>query len=227
MNLLTLKYLVNAFLRPNGKYYFLRTLKNNSKILDVGCGNSSVARVKSLLPKCDYTGIDVGDYNQTDYSKNLMDSYLIFEPNKFSSGIRALGQNTFDVVISSHNIEHCDDPYTTLLEMLYVLKPGGSIYLSFPCSKSINFPSRYGTLNYFDDDTHKANPPDFDLISNKLSAAGFEITFATRQYKPFLLFFIGFILEFFSNKQKKVFIGTWEFYGFESIIHAKKTDSIN
>tara|TARA_B100000900_G_C20566922_1_gene711526 strand:- start:109 stop:792 length:684 start_codon:yes stop_codon:yes gene_type:complete len=227
MKTLKLKYFINAVLRPKGKYSFLRMLKSNSVILDVGCGNSSVARVKSILPKCKYTGIDVGDYNQTDFSKSLMDSYLISEPDKFSSSIRELGQNTFDVVISSHNIEHCDDPEATLEEMLYVLKPGGSIYLSFPSSKSINFPSRYGTLNYFDDDTHKISPPDFDLINDKLLTAGFEISYATRQYKPFILFFIGFVLELFSKNQKKVFIGTWEYYGFESIIHAKKTDNIN
>ena len=63
--------LVKKILRPNGKDAFLMSLPRAAEILDVGCGNNSPFRTKKILPKCIYTGIDIGDYNQS--KPNLAD----------------------------------------------------------------------------------------------------------------------------------------------------------
>ena len=225
-SLLRYRYMIETLLRRKGKYNFLKSYLSKPNLLDVGCGNSSVVRIKSLLPDCIYTGIDVADYNQTVSDKELMDTYLVCEPIKFSDGVKSLGQHSFDLVISSHNIEHCDDPDATLLAMIYVLSPGGKIYLSFPSSNTINFPSRKGTLNYFDDNTHKTVLPNFDTIVSCLKREGLEITYSVKQYQPFLLFIAGFLGELISRKRGKVIVGTWEYYGFESIVHARKPSNV-
>ena len=134
---------LKKILRNRGKISFISQLRENCSILDIGCGNNSPYLVKSILPNCKYTGLDIGDYNQQ--KPNLADSYVITTPENFASSISGLGQK-FDAVISSHNLEHCNHRASTLLAMTSVLKPGGRLYLSFPSEKSTIFPSRHGTL---------------------------------------------------------------------------------
>ena len=65
-------------------------------------------------------------------------------------------------------------------------------------------------------------PPKFQAFINELKNNNFEIIFSTRRYKPLFLWLIGLIIEPYSKYKKKVLKGTWEYYGFESIIWAKK-----
>lgn len=205
--------------RPNGKIDFILSLNPDLKILDVGCGNNSPYIVKSILPKCHYTGVDIQEYNLT--KPNLSDNYILTTADLFSYSINKL-EAKFDAVISSHNLEHCKDWESTLSAMISCLVPGGKIYIAFPSTESQYFPSRHGTLNYFDDNTHILNPPDFDLILKILTNSDCEVIFREKRYSPILFFLLGMILEPFSLFTKKVLKGTWEYYGFESILIARK-----
>lgn len=210
---------LNKLFRPNGKISFLSSLRSNIKILDVGCGNNSSNKIKKLLPKSNYTGIDVSYYNQT--LPIMANDYILTNPDNFAGEIFKF-ENFFDVVISNHNLEHCNDRNSTLYAMLRSLKVGGKIFLAFPCEQSVNFPSRFGTLNYYDDNTHKYTPPSFEFILSSISNAGFSIIYSNKNYSPFLLNLCGYLLEPFSIIFNRNMIGTWEYYGFESIIIAQK-----
>ena len=202
------------------KQKFLKTINHNGKLLDVGCGNNSPYTIKTKYPNIIYTGIDVGEYNQT--KPNLADNYIVVEPENFAEAIAKMSE-LFDTVISSHNLEHCNDREKTLDAMIKVLKPRGYLFLSFPTEKSVNFPGfRSGCLNYYDDTTHKLSPPDFDKVIQALKENNMEIIFSSKSYKPLLLYFIGFLMEYKSKKDKKVKIGTWAYWGFEAIIWARK-----
>ncbi len=219
MNIKLLKKIILSHLRPYWKIAFIRSLKPNSKILDVGCGNDAPLLTKMLLPGCSYTGIDVGDYNQS--SSKLADNYLLTEPDNFSNLICSF-KNEFNGVISSHNLEHCNDRMGVLIGMLGALKQGGSIYLAFPCEQSIHFPSRQGTLNFYDDPTHKFKPPIFDEVIHTLEINGFQVTYSSKNYRPKILWFLGLVGEPISKMTKKIYLGTSEYWGFESIIWAVK-----
>jgi hypothetical protein len=109
--------------------------------------------------------------------------------------------------------------------MMNIIKRNGKLFLSFPTNKSINFPHRKGTLNYYDDSTHRYNPPYFDEIIQKLKENNFEIIFQNVSYKPIMYFLIGLMLEPLSKLTKHVLFSsyaTWSYWGFESIIWAKK-----
>ena len=214
----------SLFLRSHGKLKFLISQKKNTQILDVGCGNNSPFIVKSLLPLCNYTGVDIQDYNQK--KPNLADKYIITSAENFHKEISDL-KNVFDSVLSSHNIEHCNNPKRTLNAMISRLKINGELFLSFPSSKTVNFPNRRGCLNYFDDNTHNSQPPNHEELKQYLLECGFEIIFSTDGYSPLLLRIIGFILEPISKLRNLVILGTWEYYRFESIIWAKKISNAN
>lgn len=198
---------------------FLGQLRPDSVILDVGCGNNSPFFAKEILPSCHYTGIDVGDYNQT--KPNVADRYIVTGPEDFAGAI-ARFEACFDAVISSHNLEHCHERQKTLDAVLKAVKPGGRLFLAFPCEASAHFPSRDGTLNYFDDDTHRGNPPDYRGILRTLEENRFDIDFAAQRYRPAYWWLRGLLNEPRSRTQNKVMFGTWAYYGFESIIWARK-----
>ncbi len=197
---------VKYIIRPQGKYSFLRKIDCCGKILDVGCGNNSAFAIKSIFPRFHYTGVDIGDYNQT--KPNLADNYILTEPERFSLEIGKF-VCCFDAVVSSHNIEHCDDRPSTMKAMLDAVRVGGLIYLSFPCEASVNFPCRMGTLNYYDDGTHRGVPPNFDEMLLTLKEDNFEVIFSSRNYRPLLLRILGFLYEPFSRLQSRVLLGTW------------------
>jgi 2-polyprenyl-3-methyl-5-hydroxy-6-metoxy-1,4-benzoquinol methylase len=217
-----IKYIKNFFrklMRPRGRTAFLLNLKSKSIILDVGCGNNSASKIKKILSDCYYVGIDVSNYNNDELS--YADEYILTSPEEFSNRI-SKEREKFDAVISAHNLEHCQKYEKTIQAIVSALKGGGKMYLSFPSEGSLNFPSRNGTLNYYDDPSHSKTIPKYQEVINILKSQNMEIIYSTRSYKPIFLFFIGAIIEPLASKIKKNLIGTWEFYGFETIIWAQK-----
>jgi len=202
-----------------GRERFLRSLPGIPRILDVGCGNNSPYYTKRLLPNCYYIGIDIQDYNLTD--PNLADEYILTSPKEFCSKIVEL-KGIFDAVISSHNLEHCDDRSETLIAMAQALKSGGRLYLSFPCSESVSFPNRRGCLNYFDDQTHKYNPPDFTEVVAVLHKEDLRVLYADTRYQPPIGWIVGLRNEAASATDGEVKEGTWSLWGFETVVWAEK-----
>lgn len=221
LKILKIKALIKIILRPKGKFAFLSEIPKDSFILDIGCGNNSPFLVKSILPNCYYVGLDVCDYNTDIISKNIADEYLLSDPDKFVNSISSINMK-FDAIISSHNLEHCDDRIGTINAMIDKLSQKGKIFLSFPSKESVNFPRRVGSLNYYDDSTHKGLPPNFELILDIMREKGLRIVYSQSSYKPFILNLIGTFTNLISFFTKKVYLGVWEKWGFESIIIAEK-----
>jgi SAM-dependent methyltransferase len=214
-----LQRIIRIILHPNGKVHFLTRLHDSASILDVGCGNNSPYLVKSILPRSIYTGIDIGDYNQT--KPNRADYYIVTKPETFAARI-AEYDACFDAVISSHNLEHCNDRLATFCAMLRATGPSGLMYVSFPSASSVTFPRRIGTLNYFDDPTHKDSPPDVNQLLAVAREHGFEEVFVVHQNRPWVSRLIGLMLEPFSRITHRVMRGTWELYGFEAVMILKR-----
>ena len=213
---------LQRLLRPHGKDAFAYTLGHGARVFDIGCGNRSPERIKALRPDLYYVGIDVQDYEQSARSVGLADEYRITSPDRFLSAIAA-EQETMEAVISSHNLEHCEDPMAVIGCMAGALKPGGMLYLSFPCEASVAFPSRRGSLRFTDDPTHRVPPPWADVLA-RLASHGMTTTFAARRYRPWLPLALGALLEPASMLARRVMpLGsTWALWGFESVIWAVK-----
>jgi len=206
-------------LRPRGLRSFLSRSKKNSKILDVGCGNRSSIFIKSIMPSADVFGIDIGDYNQSVESKKLYKHYITTPPEDFHSAIHNLSEN-FDVIISNHNIEHCNNPGDTFRAMIDRLALGGNLFIATPSTHSVNFPTRGGTLNFYDDSTHKCPIDLMDLFQSESNRI--ECIYYSHSYQPFFWALIGWANEYFSKKRNKNMLGTWDYFGFEQIIWIKK-----
>lgn len=221
-----LKGTAGWLLKRRGKAAFLASLKPGSKILDVGCGNDSPIRFKSVRSDLQYVGLDIQDFNQSQSPSLVADDYLIASAECFADEIAKFPRQ-FDVIVSAHNLEHCNDPDAVLEAVVGALRAGGKLYLSFPCEASVRFPSRQGgCLNFHDDGSHRV-PPDFRKICDYLTSRRMHIDFATRRYRPAVLFVLGLLLEPLSAFMNRIMPAgtTWALYGFESIIWATKPTS--
>jgi SAM-dependent methyltransferase len=218
---LRLRQALVVFLRPQGKFAFVRDLPPHAKVLDVGCGNNSPFEFKTLRPDIVYHGLDVHDFNQQ-APVTCADSYVIAKPAEFAQAIRAW-EGQMDAVVSAHNLEHCDDPQAVLRAMMAALRPGGRLYLAFPCEESVRFPHRRGTLNFHDDTTHR-DVPSWALVVRLLEQEGFELRFARKRYRPRLLALAGLLLEPLGmlTRRNMPAGSTWALYGFESVLWAAR-----
>ncbi|HVT35170.1 MAG TPA: class I SAM-dependent methyltransferase [Nevskiaceae bacterium] len=210
---------LSLLLKPRGRRRFIQLLPVGASVLDVGCGNGSPQLTLRQRPDLHYTGVDVCDAPPFALPPGAVLQTL--EPGQFATGIASL-RGRFDAVISAHNLEHCDDPDATLSAMIASLKPGGRLFLAFPCEASIGFPRRAGTLNFHDDPTHRACP------SLKQVMAQLEphcrIEFVSARYRPWLLAMAGLLLEPWSalTRRNAPAGTTWALYGFESVIWAQR-----
>lgn len=216
-------FLVNRYVRIFlwdywNKFQFISQLPKSSRVLDVGCWNNSPKITKTINPYIYYVGIDIWDYNQKKESIEAADEYLICIPESFSQTISS-AKGEYDAVISAHNIEHCNAPYETLYAMCTKVKKGGLLFMAFPSERSVSFPSRRGTLNFYDDKTH-IYLPEFEKIVNIVQESGFKIVFKSSSYRPLGMRLIGMIVDCFVKSHTTRF--TWAHYGFEAIIRAKK-----
>ena len=93
-------------------------------ILDVGCGNGQIASYFAEKNEC--VGVDV-DCHLDDTSSDRPFLFRLVE-----SEWLPFEEESFDVVVSHHVIEHVTDQNLHLSEIKRVLKPGGICYLACP-----------------------------------------------------------------------------------------------
>lgn len=220
--MMNIRLMVEKILRPKGKFPFINSIKKNGKLFDIGCGDKNPIIIKTMRPDIYYVGIDIEIFNRGKDYKKYIDELIIAKPENFHLKISD-HINEFDAIISIHNLEHCNDHQATTIAMINSLKSGGKMYISLPSEDSVNFPSRFGTLNFFDDNTHKKVIIYKELI-DLLKKFGLKIVYSKRRYRPVIPYIVGLLCEPFCkllNKQAPIG-GTWAFYGFETIIIAKK-----
>ncbi len=185
----------------------MKSLPLKAKILDVGCGLNSPERFKSIRPDLYYVGVDVCDCDEA--TKKFADEYVVTDGEKFAGTIRNL-PGEFDAAVSSHNLEHCNHPMETLDAICSRLKKGGRLHLSFPSENSVTFPSRIGTLNFYDGETH-IYVPDFKAVMKRLIRDNkMFVEFAAPSYRPFFGRMAGMLQNLFMREKTTRLI--WYYY---------------
>lgn len=123
------------------------------KLLDVGAGNHSASRIKSMFPECEYYGLDLHrDYNNSEQDFKLMKGFFELDLTLLDFG--SIPDEYFDGIWMAHVIEHLHNGTDVLPGLLKKLKPGGYFYIEYPGEKSLRLPSMPGSLNFKDDPTH-------------------------------------------------------------------------
>lgn len=139
----------------NFKFSFLQKSfgGRHFKLLDVGAGNHSASRIKSLFPKCEYYGLDLDkSYNNSDDDFKVMKDFYELDLTKLNYDI--VPDQYFDGIWMAHVIEHLYNGDEVVAGLTKKMKPGGYFYIEYPGKKSTTLPSMRGSLNFKDDASH-------------------------------------------------------------------------
>ncbi len=137
------------------KFSFLKGVFGNNpfRLLDIGAGNHSATKAKTVFPNCEYHGVDMErGYNNSEADFNQMHAFYEMDLTKLN--FSAIPDNYFDAIQIAHVIEHLYNGDEVIRGLLPKLKSGGYIYLEYPGEKSTRLPSMPGSLNFKDDPTH-------------------------------------------------------------------------
>ncbi|HMI77201.1 MAG TPA: class I SAM-dependent methyltransferase [Ferruginibacter sp.] len=137
------------------KFIYLRRAfgERPFRLLDIGAGNHSATKARSVFPNCEYHGVDMEkDYNNSDEDFKLMTAFYEMDLTKLD--FTSIPDNYFDAILMVHVIEHLHNGDEVIKKLLPKLKSGGYMYVEYPGEKSTKLPSMDGSLNFKDDDTH-------------------------------------------------------------------------
>jgi demethylmenaquinone methyltransferase/2-methoxy-6-polyprenyl-1,4-benzoquinol methylase len=120
----------------------LMQVEQRARILDCGVGNGSLSIALASLMKgpADFHAIDTSA-EMLVQAKSVMQHAGLY-PHLQQADIMSLPyqDQSFDVVMAAHVLEHLPDPQRALAEMVRVLKPGGMVFLC------VTRPSLFGAL---------------------------------------------------------------------------------
>jgi hypothetical protein len=105
------------------------------------------------FPLCRYSGVD----SRRDYENGEEDFAAMadfYELDLTSLNFGSIPEDSFDVLMMTHVIEHLPNGEQVLEGLLPKIKKGGVAYVEFPSVRSARLPSKKGTLNFYDDKTH-------------------------------------------------------------------------
>ena len=120
----------------------LMQVEPQARILDCGVGNGSLSIALSSLMKgpADFHAIDTSA-EMLVQAKSVM-QHAGLDPQLLQADVMSLPyeDQSFDVVMAAHVLEHLPDPQRALAEMVRVLKPDGMVFLC------VTRPSVFGAL---------------------------------------------------------------------------------
>lgn len=205
------------------KFYYLNKSVGNKifRLLDVGAGNHSPSKTVGLFPNCEYYGLDLNkDYNYNKQDEIALKGFYEMDLTKLQ--FDEIPDNYFDHINMAHIIEHLFNGDIVITELIKKLRSGGHIYIEYPGTKSTKLPSMYGTLNFYDDDTH-VRVYSYKEISNLLRENGFTILSAGQRRSWFYISVMPFrLLSYILRGKKPVGNIFWDLLGFAEYVYARK-----
>jgi ubiquinone/menaquinone biosynthesis C-methylase UbiE len=176
-------------------------ISKGDKLADIACGNSLYPKTVSRICSTTFIGIDLS-YIALQESRRLLRSARNDKEGKsLCSGLiqteasqLPLASSTFDIILSTHTLEHLPRDKETLEEFARILKKGGYLRLEVPNSKKQVSPLFRPLERRLDKLGHLREYHPSDLIT-LLSHCHFSV--CQIYYTDFLLFwFFSYIEEY-------------------------------
>ena len=193
----------------------------NLFILDIGAGSHSASITKKWLPGCHYAGVDISkDYDNDEADFKAMDEFFEMDLTKLE--FAKIPDGKYDMIVMAHVIEHLHNGDMVNAGLLSKLKKGGIIYLEFPSARSVHFPSKRETLNFYDDPTH-CRIYTVKEVSEILTRNHFSILTAGIRRQMINIILMPFKIVYQSLTKGYVRGGVyWDYYGFAEYVCARK-----
>jgi SAM-dependent methyltransferase len=139
----------------NGRYTSLpaSVFSSSVRIVDAGGGPMDARKAKRLFAQCWYEGINIAELPPPGSEAHGYDRYHLLDLD--ATDLAFLPDRSYDLVVSSHTIEHLKDGLAVVERLCRKVKPGGRLYLEWPSVQSTTFPVRGLGLRFDDDPTHR------------------------------------------------------------------------
>ncbi|WP_455208717.1 class I SAM-dependent methyltransferase [Kaarinaea lacus] len=95
-----------------------------TRVLDIGCGRANLLKAFDRSG-CECFGVERSDFPEDPGLKNI----TLYKDNFLDI---PLEENSFDIVVIWHVLEHLTDPAATLKKVHRILKPGGNLVVAVP-----------------------------------------------------------------------------------------------
>jgi methionine biosynthesis protein MetW len=154
-----------------------KLISPNDRVLDVGCGTGSVARLLADACQARIVGIEPDEVRAAMAASRGLDVHV----GCLSSDlIQRIGQ--FDVVLFADVLEHLPNPYSELVRAREALRPRGRVILSVPnvAHWSVRVDILRGRFRYQSSGIMDATHLRWftaDGIRSLVTSAGFEVTY--------------------------------------------------
>lgn len=144
--------------RQLGRAYSLAP--KNGAVLDVGCIGFRQVKVAEALgfKEMRHSGIDYCD------PETPLPANFEFKRCDLNRERIPFPDDSFDLVIASHIIEHVTNPVAFFGDCVRVCRPGGVLYFEAPSERSLLLPGMpfnyhlFHSLSFYDDPTHCSRP---------------------------------------------------------------------
>lgn len=208
-----------------------RMIDPSGVVLDVGCwGFRQVEVAKSLgLDRIRHFGVDYSDpAGELPAGYQFRKADLNIDPLPF-------GDDTFDLVIASHVIEHLNSPVDFFGEMARVCRPGGMVYVEAPSERSLWLPGmpfqhdKFFSLSFFDDPTHTIRPWTPQALHRLARYFSLRPLNTGRLYGPFwfrMLFPYYFAKALLTRNGKLLEHVVWSIIGWSAFLIARKPEDV-
>ena len=104
--------------------------KGCKRVLDVGCGaGDNAALIRAMHLHCDIRGITHSAVEANLARKHMAQCWVFDIENEFPADLL---DQSFDVLIFSHVLEHLRDPAVALVRFLRLLRIGGQVLIAVP-----------------------------------------------------------------------------------------------
>lgn len=194
------------------------------RLLDIGAGNHSATSTKRWFPHCHYAGVDLDkNYNNDAADFAAMDEFFEMDLTRLEFG--AIPDASYDAILMAHVIEHLQNGDEVMRALLPKLKPGGLIVVEFPGPQSLHMPSKKGTLNFYDDESH-VRVFDWKQIAGILRESGLVVEKAGTRRDLRKILFMPVLAVHAKLKYGFVPGGVfWDLYGFADEVVAVKPNT--
>jgi SAM-dependent methyltransferase len=206
----------------NGRYshvpagFFSRPVR----VIDAGGGPMDAIKAKRLFADCWYEGINIAELPPPGPVGHGYDRY--YRVDLDATDLAFLPDRSYDLVVSSHTIEHLKDGLAVVVRLCTKVKPGGRLYLEWPSVTSTTFPVRGLGLRFDDDPTHRQTYA-LDDVRRLVEGQGLRIERAGLRRQWLRILLAPVLVPYHSMRFRRlVLYDLWDVTGFANSLHATR-----
>ena len=111
--------------------YVIEMVGYDKRVLELGCGPGSITKVLALRGQCRVTGLE-RDAEAIAKAAPYCETIVQADLNRAEWPSLLASKDRFDVVVAADVLEHLYDPWTTLRQMVPLIRENGYLVISLP-----------------------------------------------------------------------------------------------